>query len=75
MGKVRYADRAMLIDSPYEPGPVELRTLAADYHSRANSADPVVARLLVEIAEELEVEAHELERRPRLILSRVPGTA
>ena len=50
---MRYAYRAMLIDSPYEPGPVELRTLAADYHSRANSADPVVARLLVEIAEEL----------------------
>lgn len=53
----------MRMDSPYQPGPKELRTLAAEYYSRAQSADPEVANVLIEIAEDLETEAHKLESR------------
>jgi len=47
------------------PGPTveDLRSLAAEYRSRAEFAEPGIARILREIAEDLEEEARKLRTR------------
>jgi hypothetical protein len=44
-------------DPPREPGAKELRSLAAQYRSRAERAKPDIATLLNEMADDLEAEA------------------
>jgi hypothetical protein len=51
----------MWYDSPRKPGAKELRSLAAQYHSRAETAEPCIAKVLTEIADDLELEARKQE--------------
>ena len=43
------------------PDVIHLRSLAADFRSRAETAEPETARMLTELAEDFEAEARKLE--------------
>lgn len=43
----------------------QIRSLAAQFRSRAEHADPPIAKILTEIAEDLDADADKLEARNR----------